>query len=85
MRSQQGDGIMKWLALVAGVFLFFNGMMSRTYDYTSPVRYCWNMDYIGLYGCFASPAGPKIVVWGATLLGAALIGWCVLLSRRQSR
>jgi hypothetical protein len=74
--------MMKWVALVAGVFLFFNGMMSRTYGYTNPPRFCWNMDYIGLYGCFASPAGPKVVVWGATLLGLALIVGCVLWSRR---
>ena len=75
---------MKWLVLAAGVFLFFNGMMSRTYGYANPARYCWNMDYIRLHGCFDGPAGPQIVVWGATLLGAALIAGCVLVSRRQS-
>lgn len=76
--------MMKWIALAAGVFLFFNGMMSRTYDYTSPPRFCFNMDYIGLYGCFAGPAGPKLIVWGATLLGAVLIAGCVILSRRKA-
>jgi hypothetical protein len=76
--------MIKWLALAAGVFLFFNGMMSRTYDYADPARYCWNMDYIRLYGCFASSAGPRIVVWGTTLLGAALIAGCVLLSKRRA-
>ena len=76
--------MMKWLVLVAGVFLFFNGMMSRTYDYTNPARYCWQMDYIGLYSCFAGLTGPQIVVWGTTLLGAALIAGCVPFGRRQS-
>lgn len=73
----------KWIALGAGIFLFFNGMMSRTYSYTSPAKYCWNMDYIRLYGCSENPAVPQIVVWGATLLGAALIAGCWLFSRRQ--
>lgn len=75
----------KWIALAAGIFLFFNGMMSRTYSYTSPAKHCWNMDYIGLYGCFANPAGPKIIVWGATLIGAALIFGCWLLSRGEGK
>jgi hypothetical protein len=73
----------KWLVLAVGMFLFFNGMMSRTYGYMNPAKHCWNMDYIRLHGCFASPAGPQFVVSGATLLGAALIAWCVLLSLRQ--
>jgi hypothetical protein len=75
--------MLKWLVLAAGVFLFFNGMMSRTYGYANPTRHCWNMDYIRLHGCFASPAGPQIVVWGATLLGAALIAWCVVHGARH--
>ncbi len=73
----------KWIVLAAGVFLFFNGIMSRTVDYASPPRYCWIMDYVRLNGCFASPAGPQFVVWGTTLLGAALIAGCVLIGRRQ--
>jgi hypothetical protein len=76
--------MLKWLALAAGVFLFFNGMMSRTYGYTNPARYCWNMDYIRLHGCFASPEGPRIVVWGTTLLGAALIAGCALLGKGRT-
>jgi hypothetical protein len=74
----------KWLVLAAGAFLFFNGTMSRTYGYTNPAKYCWNMDYIRLHRCFASPAGPQIVVWGTILLGAALIAGCVLLGRRRA-
>lgn len=76
---------MKWIVLAAGLFLFFNGMMSRTFSYTSPPRHCWVMDYIHLNGCFSSPAGPQIVVWGATLLGAALIAGGVLHGRRERR
>ncbi|MCZ8373910.1 MAG: hypothetical protein O9342_00925 [Beijerinckiaceae bacterium] len=76
---------MKWLFLGAGMFLFFNGMMARTVSYASPPRHCWIMDYVHLNGCFASSAGPQIVVWGTTLLGAALIVGCVFSSRRRSR
>jgi hypothetical protein len=75
--------MIKWLVLAAGAFLFFNGMMSRTFDYVSPARYCWVMDYVRLNGCFASPAGPQVVVWGTALLGAALIAGCVWFGRRQ--
>lgn len=74
---------MKWVLLAAGVILFFNGMMSRTFDYANPARYCWIMDYARLNGCFAGPAGPQIVVWGTTLLGAALIVGCLLLAKRR--
>ncbi len=74
---------MKWLVLAAGVFLTFNGLMARTYDYARPAKYCWQMDYIKLHSCFGSPIGPQIVVWGTTLLGFALIIGCVLYSRRN--
>ncbi len=73
----------KWLILAAGVFLLFNGMLARTYDYASPARYCWQMDYINLYSCFANPIGPYVVVWGTTLLGAVLVFGCVLYGRRK--
>lgn len=78
--------MMKWLVLAAGVFLFSNGMMSRTYDFPNQrlPAYCWQMDYINLHSCFSTPAGPQIVVWGATLLGAAMIAGCVLYSRRRA-
>lgn len=75
----------KWLILAGGVFLFFNGIMARTYGYASPARYCWQMDYIGLHSCFASPTGPQLVVWGTTLLGAALIAGSFLHGRRKPR
>ena len=75
----------RWFILAAGVFLFFNGMMARTYDYPNQARpeYCWQMDYINLYSCFYSPAGPQVVVWGALLLGAGLIFGCLLSGRRR--
>lgn len=79
----RGAEMLKWLVLVAGLFLVFNGTMSRTYGYENPARYCWNMDYIQLNGCFGSPIGPQIVVWGTTLLGFALIGGCMLYARRK--
>lgn len=34
----------KWLVLVAGVLLFFNGMTARTYGYEDPAGYCFQMD-----------------------------------------
>lgn len=74
----------KWLVLVAGVFLFFNGMMARTYGYANPAKYCFNMDYIKFVGCFGYPAGPRIVVWGTTLIGATLIIGCLIYGRRKS-
>ena len=76
--------MLRWLLLASGAVLFFNGMMSRTVDYASPARYCWIMDYVRLNGCFASPAGPQVVVWGTTALGAALIAACFLVQRRSA-
>jgi hypothetical protein len=74
----------KWLVLAAGVFLVFNGMMSRTYSYTSePVRHCFNMDYIRLFGCFGSPVMPHVITWGAALIGAGLVAWSFLRGRRE--
>jgi len=74
--------MVKWIVLAAGVFLIFNGLMARTYDFADPARYCWQMDYIRLYSCFSGPLGPQLVVWGTTLVGAVLIAGCVLYSRR---
>jgi hypothetical protein len=75
----------KWLVLAAGVFLFFNGMMSRTYSYTSePVTHCFNMDYIRVFGCFSSPVVPIVITWGAALIGAGLIAWSFIRGRRQN-
>jgi hypothetical protein len=31
----------KWLVLAAGVFLFFNGMTTRTYSYEDPSKHCF--------------------------------------------
>ncbi len=69
---------MKWIVLAAGVFLVFNGLMSRTYSYEDPARHCFQMDYIGVYGCFGSAAVANLIGWGATLAGAALIAWSLL-------
>ena len=74
----------KWLLLAGGVFLFFNGIMARTYGYANPAKHCFNMDYIGVVGCFSGPVGPQLVVWGTTLLGAALIIGCTWYGRRRS-
>jgi hypothetical protein len=78
-------GMTKWLVLAAGLFLFFNGSMARTYGFESrnPAIYCWHMDYIDLRSCFTNPVWPQIVVWGTTLLGAALIIGCFLYGRRR--
>jgi len=72
----------KWIILGLGVFLFFNGTMSRTYSFTDPPKHCFNMDYINLSGCFGSPAIPAAIVWGAGLLGAAMMAVALVQSRR---
>lgn len=73
----------KWLVLISGVFLFFNGMTSRTYSFANPDRHCFNMDYVGVYGCFSSAAFPQMIVWGATLIGAAFVSWSFVRGRRE--
>lgn len=76
---------MKWLVLAVGVLLFFNGINSRTYSYENetPARHCFQVDYIGVYGCFGSSAVPTVITWGALLIGTGLIVWSVFRSRRQ--
>lgn len=76
---------MKWLILAAGVLLFFNGMFTRTYSFENetPARHCYQMDYIGLYGCFGSPIVPTLVSWGVTLIGAGLIVGSIVRARRK--
>ena len=59
-------------------------IMARTYGYANPAKHCFNMDYIGIVGCFSGPVGPQLVVWGTTLLGAALIIGCTWYGRRRS-
>lgn len=73
----------KWLILALGVFLFVNGMFTRTYGYSDPERYCFQMDLIDLVGCFANPALPTAIMWAAIVMGAALILGCVLLARAE--
>ncbi|MCV0397797.1 MAG: hypothetical protein K5872_09835 [Rhizobiaceae bacterium] len=74
----------KWILLAAGVFLFTNGMYTRTYGYEDPGRYCYQMDLIDLYGCFASPAVPRLIHWSAILIGAGLMLWSLIRSRRRT-
>ncbi len=76
----------KWLVLAVGVFLFFNGINSRTFSFPneSPTRHCYYMDYIGLNGCFGSTTMPALITWGALLIGAGLIGWSLVVSRRKT-
>ncbi len=75
---------MKWLVLAAGLFLVFNGSTSRTYSYEDPPKHCFQMDYINVYGCFASPAVPALITWGSLLTGAVLVGWFYLRTRRRN-
>jgi hypothetical protein len=74
----------KWLILAVGVFLFLNGMFARVSDFPNQTvpEYCFIMDYIYLYGCFRNSAIPKVVVWGAVLIGATLIAWSFILGQR---
>ena len=73
----------KWLILAVGIFLLFNGMMSRTYGYQNPAKHCFQMDYIKLVGCFGSPVIPTMITWGAIFLGGALIIWSFIHGRRH--
>ena len=75
--------MMKWLVLAAGVFLFFNGMTTRTYSYENPPKHCFQMDYIRVYGCFSSSAAPTVIGWGAVVIGGGLVIWSFVRSRRQ--
>ena len=72
----------KWLLLAAGVFLFFNGMTTRTYSYENPAKHCFQMDYIRVYGCFGNSAAPMAISWGTSVLGGGLVLWSFFCSRR---
>lgn len=76
--------MLKWVILATGVFLFANGMSARTdsFENEDPARHCFWMDWIGLDGCFGNAMAPTLVTWGATLIGAAAIGWSIIRSRR---
>lgn len=75
--------MMKWLILAAGIFLFFNGMFTRTYSYADPERHCFQMDYIRLVGCFGNSTVPILIGWGAAALGGGLILWSFIRGRRE--
>ena len=55
------SGMGKWIVLAIGVLLAANGFYTRTFDFPNdtPVKYCFNMDYIGVYGCFHNAAAPR--------------------------
>jgi hypothetical protein len=74
----------KWLVLATGVFLVFNGVTARTYGYESaPVHYCFNMDYIRIFGCFGNSTAPHAIKWGAAFIGAGLVLWSFIRGRRE--
>src|SRR5690242_10725048 len=79
----RGKPMTKRIVLAVGVFLVFNGMTTRTYDYRDPAKYCFQMDYIYLYGCFGGPTIPNMIAWGAPLLGGALVFWSFYRGRRE--
>lgn len=73
----------KWVVLALGLFLFVNGIFTRTYSYTEPENHCFQMDLIDFVGCSGSPAMPTIVMWLAILAGAALLLGSLLWARRS--
>lgn len=71
---------MKWIMLAVGVLLSTEGFYTRTYDFSndSPGRYCFNMDTIGVYGCFHNQLTPMLIAFGSFLIGLASIAWSVV-------
>ncbi|MEQ1954941.1 hypothetical protein [Mesorhizobium sp. CN2-181] len=76
----------KWIMLAVGVLLSANGFYTRTYDFPNdtPVRYCFNMDAIGVYGCFHNQLMPMLIAWAPFLIGLALIAWSVVRVIRRA-
>lgn len=74
----------KWIALAIGVLLTANGFFTRTYSFPNetPVRHCYNMDYLRIDGCFYNTAVPVLIAWMPFLLGIALIVWSILTAIR---
>ena|SRR5690349_6345418 len=50
---------------------------------SGPAKYCFQMDYIYLYGCFGGPTIPNMIAWGTPLLGGALVFWSFYRGRRE--
>ena len=75
----------KWVILVIGVLLTANGFYTRTYDFPNdtPVKYCFNMDRIGIDGCFHNSLAPTLMAWVPFLLGLGLIGWSIARAIRK--
>ena len=75
----------KWVILIIGVLLTANGFYTRTYDFPNdtPVKYCFNMDRIGIYGCFHNSLAPTLMAWVPFLIGLALIAWSIVRALRR--
>ena len=76
----------KWIVLAIGVLLAANGFYTRTYDFPNdtPIKYCFNMDYIGIYGCFHNSAAPMLLAWVPFLIGLGLIAWSIVRAMRKT-
>lgn len=74
----------KWVILALGVLLIFNGSFTRTYSFENetPARHCFNMDYLGIDGCFGNTMAPALISWIPFLIGIALVVWAILHARR---
>ena len=75
----------RWIVLACGVILAANGFYTRTYDFPNetPVRYCFNMDYAGIDGCFQNPTAPMLIAWIPFLVGLGLITLSIVSSSRR--
>ncbi len=68
--------------LTIGNVILAMGIMARTYSYRNPEKHCVQIDYINVWGCFGSAATPTLLVWGATVIGLALVVHSLLRGRR---
>ena len=77
----------RWITLAVGVLLVANGFDPRTYDYLhyTPPLYCFQYDFLGVYGCFHNAIAPMLLAWGPFLLGVALVGWSIYAAIRGTR
>lgn len=74
----------KWIILAIGTLLTANGFYTRTYDFQNetPARYCFNMDYIGISGCFHNTTAPTLIAWVPFLIGIAMVAWSIVRARK---
>ncbi|WP_430440983.1 hypothetical protein [Shinella sp.] len=77
----------KWIVLAVGLLLMANGFYTRTYDFPNetPVRYCFNMDYVGIDGCFHKAAVPTLMALVPFLIGVGLVIWSIFRAMGSSR